>query len=280
MVYVSTGSKTQTVNICTEVNRRTIYESVYELDIRQKVTEEQVAQRNDLAELRAWLESLGGFDRGPRGDEAPAGQPKREPRLIGVDVDDEWFDSARRVVEVAIDSLVLEFIDFPYLHRVEHSLHARLYGILAAHPIFAHLLPIGDTGYSTQPVHKEWPETTAREAKAGRRGNFDLAILSRRQLESATLDDFREGRIAAAIVIEMGLDYGFDHLNQDHDKLINSNVSAGYLVDLVRKRPADDRTEHLVLNPNANVKTAYARHAPTGECVYKTVGESELRRRG
>ncbi|GIE85448.1 hypothetical protein SAMN06264365_10569 [Actinoplanes regularis] len=279
MVHVRTGPKTQTVNICTEANRKGIYESVYELDVREKVTDDQVARRSDLADLRAWLESLGGFDRGPRGGEPPAGRPKLEPRLIGADVDDEWFDNARRVVEVAIDSLVLEFIDLPYLHRVEHSLHARLYGILAAHPMFAHLLPIGDTGYSTQPVHKEWPETTARESKDGRRGNFDLAILSRRQLESATLDDFREGRIAAAIVIEMGLDYRFDHLRQDHDKLINSKVSAGYLVDLLRNRPADERTEQLILNPSANVRTAYARHAPTGECVYKTVGAAALQRR-
>jgi hypothetical protein len=131
-------------------------------------------------------------------------------------------------------------------------------------------------GYSTQPVHKEWPETTAREGKDGRRGNFDLAILSAKQLESATVNDFRSGRIAAPIVIEMGLDYDFAHLQQDHDKLLNSAVRAGYLVDFVRNRPPDERTEQLILNPSKPLKTAYGHHWPGRAPTFKTVAATSL----
>ena len=41
--------------------------------------------------------------------------------------DDPWLPEARVLVEQAIDRLIQEFVETPYLHRVEHALHARLF---------------------------------------------------------------------------------------------------------------------------------------------------------
>jgi hypothetical protein len=187
-----------------------------------------------------------------------------------------WLATATRAVEVAIDALVWEFVEHPYLHRVEHSLHARLIAILTAHPLFSHLLPIGNTGRYTQPVHKEWPETIPREGKDGRRGNFDVAILSRDQLADATLEDFRDGRIPAAIVIEVGLDYGLDHLRNDHDKLVNSEVESGFLIHFSRAKPRNLNTEDYLLGAERAHRTAYAHHEPNGICTFKTLDGTTL----
>jgi hypothetical protein len=161
--------------------------------------------------------------------------PNDFPDLVGLPTSD-WLDRARPLVEQAVNTLVAEFVEHPYLHRVEHSLHVRLFELLAENPLFSHSLEIGKTGWTTNPIHKEWPETYPRPFKDGRRGNFDLAILSKEQLANATVEQFRNGRIAAGVVIEIGLDYQLVHLKQDYEKLINSEVPAGYLVDLSRSR--------------------------------------------
>jgi hypothetical protein len=203
-VFIKMRTVTQTVNICTEQNQRGWYEHVFRLDRERFVTAADVGALPTLHALKDWLLARDAIDEGAR---AGGLSRARVPRVVPVPtpVDgDPWLEDAARIVDIAIDSLVWEFVEHPYLHRAEHSLHARLFGILVAHPVFAHLLPIGDTGRYTQPVHKEWPETIARELKDGRRGNFDLAILNRDQLANATLQQFRSGRIAAPIVIEVG----------------------------------------------------------------------------
>jgi hypothetical protein len=106
--------------------------------------------------------------------------------------DDPWLDQARERVEQALDRLLREFLELPYLHRVEHSLHARLFSILTAEPEFAKHLPLGRNLGVTQLVHKEWPGKAHRAGR--RRGNVDLAVLSPRLLESCpSLQAFREG---------------------------------------------------------------------------------------
>src|SRR6185503_2121721 len=120
--------------------------------------------------------------------------------------DDACLARAVRTTGHAIDALVWEFVEHPYLHRVEHSLHTRLFDILVSHRIFGDSLPIGGSGRFTQPVHKEWPETVIRPDKNGR-GNFDLAILSPERVAAANVEQFRTGLISPSIVIEMGLDY-------------------------------------------------------------------------
>jgi hypothetical protein len=48
-----------------------------------------------------------------------------------------WEANAKIAVEHSIDQFVLEFIEFPYLHRVEADAHCELFRILTAHKIFS-----------------------------------------------------------------------------------------------------------------------------------------------
>ena len=270
-IFLVTGSRSQTVNVCTPDNQRGRYQQVFRLPVSASVSETDVAAHVTLPSLEGMLLERGARDEGPRDAGGPVPQTPRVPPIVSaVQLGDTWLDDAIRTTEIAIDALVWDFVEHPYLHRVESSLHARLFGILAAHPIFAHPLPIGDSGRVTQPIHKEWPETVNRPEKAGR-GNFDLAILSREQLAAASVDQFLDGRIAASIVIEMGLDYPLSHLQADHEKLVNSEVIAGFLVHFGRKRPRDIATEQYLLDSGRVHRTAYAHHAPDGTCTFKTL---------
>jgi hypothetical protein len=69
--------------------------------------------------------------------------------------------------------------------------------------------PIGDSGFKTQLIHKEWPEARPRRkldlTADRRRGSFDLVVLAPSQLDRTALEQFRAGRIDAPIVIELGL---------------------------------------------------------------------------
>jgi hypothetical protein len=134
--------------------------------------------------------------------------------------DDAWLHEAIDKTEEAIDALVREFLETPYLHRVEHSLHLRLYGLVRSRfDDVANTFQIGHELGATQLVHKEWPETFPRPEKNDRRGNFDIVVLSPKLLASCkTIEEFRQGRLPAPIVIEMGLDYEVHHLAKDARK--------------------------------------------------------------
>jgi hypothetical protein len=186
----------------------------------------------------------------------------------------EWIDQAVPAVEAAIDELIDEFLDNPYLHRVEHSLHIRLYELLVKHAIFSKPCPIGSTGRATQLIHKEWPETVPRSNKSGR-GNFDLVILAPNQLLKADLVQFVGGHIEAAIAIEVGLNYGYIHLANDHNKLLSSDVRHGYLVDLRRVGRSDEASETFVCNVASPVKTAYA-HSLRRGTAFKHVDDRKM----
>ncbi len=296
-VVIDQRSKSQTINICSDANRKGHYERTFRLFRGSFVTKAEVAARTDLNDLQTWLRDRRAEDEGPRvprnpgtGHSAtPIGQPRPtsgpaaapEPVVAttpAVVLGEPWLAAATRVVEVAIDSLVWEFVEHPYLHRVEHSLHARLFGLLAANPLFHHLLMIGNTGQYTQPVHKEWPETINRDGKNGR-GNFDLAILNPEHVARATLEQFRQGRIAASIVIEVGLDYGLNHLSGDHEKLLNSRVESGFLIHFSRDKPRDVATEDYLLDIERAHRIAYAHHERSGVCAFKTLDGTTLQTR-
>jgi hypothetical protein len=271
-VYLVSGAKTQTVRVCTEANERGVWAHEFRLGIDQRVTSTQVARHSRIAELSGWLLGLGARIEASGPSAAGTG---RLPTTT-TPPNQAWLDQAVPLVDAAIDRLLSEFLDHPYLHRVEHSLHTRLVAFLTENPLFTEPVVIGSSGHHTQPVHKEWPETTPRPQKDGRRGNFDLAILSPDQVRAATQLDFRQGRIPAAIAIEMGLDYGYTHLADDHAKLINSAVPVGYLVDFRRESGPDQRTRDLVLDPTPPIRTAYAHHHRVGGTVFKTIGGTEL----
>ena len=74
------------------------------------------------------------------------------------------------------------------------------------------------SSFKTQLIHKEWPEARPRKkpdlTADRRRGSFDLVVLAPSQLRRTALEQFRVGRIDAPIVIELGLNYGRQHLGQ------------------------------------------------------------------
>lgn len=146
------------------------------------------------------------------------------PALGGLEV-----AHAVSAVEAALDGLVEDFLCRPFTHRVEHSLHVQLSQYLADRVLPGGPHPIGDTGYTTQLIRKEWPETRPPPGKKGR-GSLDIAVLMPSQLAAIqSIDQFVNGRVEASIVIELGLGYQARHLLDDEQKLIDSEVQHGYL---------------------------------------------------
>jgi len=129
-------------------------------------------------------------------------------------------------------------------------------------------------------VHKEWPEThpDLSPGASGKRGAFDLAVLSPQGLAAATLEQFRQGRVAAPIVIEVGLDYGQKHLTQDGKKMIDSGVTAPYVLHLSRVRDVNvPAIEAYVSAPPGRLRVAYVHHDPRGGARYKRLSDDDVR---
>jgi hypothetical protein len=179
---------------------------------------------------------------------------------------DEWVAGAVQAAEASVTKLLDEFRVQPFIHRVEHSVHVRLVQLLSEWEHLRGLYPIGGSGFRTQLIHKEWPEARPRKKEGepladGRRGSFDLVVLAPSQLQEATLEQFKAGRLDAPIVIELGLGYGPVHLQGDLDKLMNSAVQHRYLVHLSRTPSGHQgRTERIIADINAPTRIAYMRH--------------------
>lgn len=186
-----------------------------------------------------------------------------------------WLGRAVESIDKAINDLVLEFTKLPYKHRREHSIHCELFHKLASDPHFA---PFDTGSFSTQPIHKEWPEYISRPEKGNQRGNFDMCIITPESFKGASLDDFINGRIKPSIVIEFGLDYGYDHLIGDMHKLDNSGIEHSYIVHLSRPEAQYydyNKTEDLILS--APFKCAYAR-LDAVSTHYKLLGDKIITR--
>lgn len=118
-----------------------------------------------------------------------------------------------------------------------------------------------DRQYATTLIHKEWPETVVRPEKNNIRGNFDIAILSPDSIAKSSPEDFAKGLIKPDFVIEIGLNYGLDHLSQDDSKLVNSECDNGYLIHLWQPHKGIKNSELENLKawlPNAHNKVAVA----------------------
>lgn len=306
LVFVNT-QKTQTVKICTPQNRRGVYEKYYRIATPYVLTQQQmesnVSQFDSLENLEQWLVNDRKAYREPEnevrhpfnlpgGDTSESGiDDHGEPEVGGavaevLDIlnpdryspdDDPWLPQATNLVERAIDYLVREFLDYPYLHRVEHSIHAQLFHILMSNKELAQRVPLGDGFAETQLIHKEWPESLAREGN--RRGNFDLAVLSPQLLKGCpSISAFRGGHLDAPIVIEMGLDYDAEHLARDAQKLMNSKPKHGYLIHLIRELPREPSAEKIIIGiieARLAIKTAYAWTAGR-QCVFKLVNDRSI----
>jgi hypothetical protein len=268
-VIVRTGTKSQTVNVCTRQNAPGEYEAVYRLPILSAIAAPDVPELADLHAFGTWLvETRNALLEGP------SGQPV-VLAAVGISaVDEAWLRVAVEKVEQAVDLLVDDFAEHPYRHRVEHSLHLQLYRALADHRQFDVLAPIGTSSLHAGLIHKEWPETLPGR-DADRRGLFDLAVLAPSQLAQASIDQFRQGRIHAPIVVEVGLDYGRAHLEQDLEKLRNSDVPHAYVVHFSRL-PAGGNVEDLLTAAYPNIRTAYAHVPPTGGRAVKHLTDTDI----
>jgi len=280
-VKVVTGTQSQTVNICTEEGEDGQYEyPIYRFKGRSNFIEEDAIENKDFESL----DGLRHYLKDERG-----GIPEMSKRAGKVSLTehrdfegDEWVRAAVARVEGIINEFIRSFIDRPYLHRVEHSLHCELHQMLCRDEVLGTEVGIGR--YVTRLVHKEWPEFRPREGKRGR-GNSDLAVLSPNSLKGCSLQDFRQGTIEAPFVIEMGLDYKYDdHFPGDCEKLVNSRVYRGYLIHLARERIEDDfdRIERSLVRieeDHENLRTGYAR-VSDGGVRYKLLGNPAIHSSG
>ena len=285
-VKVQTGTKSQTVNICDDRNIHSQYDYVIRVQ-PPAITEDTLLQRSfqSIEDLVCYLERqyFGRVERTPvtRISQPEQNAEQNKGRGIStlpapiVDAASAWEQSAKLAVEKSIDQLVLEFVEFPYLHRVEHSIHCELFRILTAHKIFSRTYPMGR--WMSQSVHKEWPEFLARPENGARRGNFDIAVLSPDRVRTSSFADFRQGRIKPCVAIEVGLDYSLrDHLSLDFAKLENSGIANSYLIHLVRQDCYDDFDALEQYVTDCKIKTAYAR-VTDAKAFYKLVNEERIR---
>lgn len=262
---------TQTVRISEPANTG-VWDHEFRLDWGSHVTLRQAAAQPSVASLVAWLVAIGA-----RRETSRSGSTSRSTALLPTLPEQGWLVQAVAAVDRAITGFIEEFADHPYLHRVEQSLHVRLFEFLAYQPELRGSWPIGSSGHFTQLVHKEWPETGPHR---GTRGHFDLAVIAPNQLRDAHIDHFTGGRIEAGIAIEVGLNANRDHLPDDRSKLRANRVRAGYLIDLRRGNAADDGSLDIVLDrEDPSLKTAYAHFDPyLGGTLVKLPAETAIRR--
>jgi hypothetical protein len=182
---------------------------------------------------------------------------------------------AVKAVEASIRKLVAEFQVHPFAHRVEHSWHVRLVQLLSEWEELRGWYPLKEGGFKSQLIHKEWPETYGEKLKDGtskRRGSFDIAIVTPAQLRRASIDQFRLGRIAAPIVIVLGLGYWDRHLLADYKKLKDSKIQHGYLVHLSRMPSARQMCTEKLISGMQGVGVVYVHHdIDNGRVSYKAL---------
>jgi hypothetical protein len=278
-VTVRTGRKSQTVNICTPRQVVGDYEAIYRLPVQSAIEDPgEIPGVATLAEFATWLTARNGV---LEGSSAARGKTDALSPLVRAPINDAWVSDAVPLVEDAIGSLVDAFVSAPYLHRVEHSFHAELIFELRKHDELRACVEIGTSGFTTQLIHKEWPETVVRGGRGKtveRRGLFDIVVLAPAQFEEVTLEQFLQGRIEPPVVIEVGLDYGLKHICGDIGKLLTSEVPHPYLIHLSRIGPRAEAVEDLINDIAASaphLQVAYVHHE-TGSVAVKQLNDSAV----
>ncbi|ACF14276.1 hypothetical protein Ctha_1819 [Chloroherpeton thalassium ATCC 35110] len=144
-----------------------------------------------------------------------------------------WTQNIIPDVEKAINKVLYTFLELPYLHRVEHSLHGELYDYLMDCQLLHQFIDLGCC--TTGVVHQNWPELTMRPGKSVK-GYFDVAILRppKKAEQPISLRQFREGQLTPTVAIEAGLDYGIDRLQDNYEKLKHSGIKNCYLIHFSR----------------------------------------------
>lgn len=127
-VVLVEGPKTQTVNVRGADDRKQ-----YEWKIRlpaETVSLGELSQLEDVNQVLNFViyERGGELEKGA----TPDGAVPPDPRLLRYSVhSDPWAQDATVAVERAIDSFIDDFVQRPFLHRIEHSIHSRLMHALA-----------------------------------------------------------------------------------------------------------------------------------------------------
>jgi hypothetical protein len=231
---VCTGAKSQSINVCFEEPARDgKYEYRYKLWGTGFLTAYEIELQGfeTVAQLREFVISKNYQD--------ISNELVQKRQWMPLEPDLRWGCDIRAEIEVAIEKLTKRFLTDPYRHRVEHSLHCELFGLLNEIPAIRDGRIAIANGYQTGLVHKEWPETLVREFKTGR-GNFDLALLTPlpggQPVEEAR---FLGGHIKPYAAFELGLDYDRDHFLSDVLKLRHSQIDAGYVIHFARSHALD-----------------------------------------
>ena len=261
-------AKEQTVRMCTKENRIKDYDYVLRL-YRPNFTSENELKDKKFKKIEECVAYL---------VEKYNAVIEQSPN-VSVQTGDPsipcWDEKAAKVVEETIDQFIFEFLEFPYLHRREHSIHCELYRLLYNRRILSGHYPMGK--WLSQLIHKEWPEVSPRSDKS-QRGTIDLCIISPERLKDCSWKRFIEGKIVPSIGIEVGLDYSSKHLRNDLNKLSNSPICFGYVIHLVRQNYSDDFeiVDKLILQAAPKVKTAYAR-LTGNKAFYKKINDNEIK---
>jgi hypothetical protein len=258
------SQQTQTIKVCTKNNTQGEYEKYYRIPtvLSDKDINTQVSKGiSTLKDLDFFCENTLSGKREQKNEfkqnNFKSGyDPKHDTGLLGI----------INAVENSIDVFIDEFIKLPYLHRKEHSIHMQLFYIMMKNPLLYKSYIMGDNKTKTLLVHKEWPWPKDTKRK-GKRATFDFAVLTPEYLQRActTIKDFSKGYSCPPIIIEIGLDYGLKHLQDDNKKLSDDLKSGfnGYLIHLERRGNTKSDIEKIIENPvqpskGGVIKAAYA----------------------
>jgi hypothetical protein len=285
-IKIANGRKSQTVNIYTNDLIHGKYDYIIRMQGPENFVDGLEIERKNFKELKELISYLqekhfGIIEKTTGSDVFESYREEeyfKKPKKHFNFKEDDWLNNAVNKTENILNEFLKKFIMYPYLHRVEHSIHCDLYNMLLGEDIFNKRVKIGSE--ETQIIHKEWPEYIPRPEKGNRRGNVDLVILSPTNCLGSSISDFIYGRIEAPIVIEMGLNYSISHFTDDFEKLKNSRIHKGYLIHLSRKEQIYEcrNFEEILLqieDTYENIKVGYVKHEP-GKVRFKLINDNSI----
>lgn len=278
LVYVSTGTKTQTINVCfAEQPARGEYEFVFRIsDTSIFLSEDALLEIQfvDLCSFREFLKKHPATEETPGETQRPTAELLCPADEMPVGISDE--------LDKCVNDFLDDFLARPYKHRSEHSIHIDLFNRLSHVPGIADKCVNIADAYTSPLVHKEWPEPRPIGG-AIRRGSHDIAVLRPCR---ADIDQFRFGLIEPYAALEVGLNSGLGHFEKDIFTLHYANLAASYVVHLSRAEATDqefiiEKTKQLVSADHDGLggwpKLAVAVIGRNGEQHVKYAGETAIK---
>ena len=156
------------------------------------------------------------------------------------------------LVKKAIQNFCTKFIENPYLHRCEHSLHISLYNELFK--FYSNRLILNNNErFSTNYIHKEFPgrKTDTSKNNLVDRTQIDIVVLAKNQ-ETNSINDFLLGNFEIEFSFELALEYGIEHLCWDIFKYITgsnkSRENKNYIIHLYNKEHSKKNLDNKEIN--------------------------------